>query len=83
MISLQTKSLKKSAPCAWLQLHSDIENSLRGSGIAQVRELICECHGTVVILRGRVASYYYKQVAQELVRKVDREVTIVNLVIVD
>ena len=82
MISLQNQVLEQSKDCAMCQLRTDIEQGLRGSCFVQLRNLVCECHGKVVVLRGRVDSYYYKQMAQELVRKVDRNVPIANLLTV-
>jgi len=35
------------------------------------RNLRCESHGDRVILRGVVSSYYHKQMAQEVLRRID------------
>jgi osmotically-inducible protein OsmY len=38
----------------------------------------CECEHGVVFLRGRVQSYYHKQLAQEAVGKIDGVAQVVN-----
>ncbi len=44
-----------------------------------IRQLICECDDQgVLYLRGRVASYYQKQLAQEAVSRLPGVVEIVN-----
>ena len=42
------------------------------------RDVSCECEQGVLRLRGRVSSYYQKQIAQEAVRRVDGVVEVVN-----
>ncbi len=43
-----------------------------------VRRLSCEYQGGVLILRGRVPSFYYKQLAQETVTGIEGVSQVVN-----
>ena len=43
--------------------------ALTRSPIAAMREIIVESNTTGIVLRGQVSLFYYKQLAQELVRK--------------
>ena len=47
------------------------------------RQVSCEYEQGVLLLRGRLATYYQKQVAQEAVRGLDGVVQIVNSIEVD
>lgn len=47
-----------------------------------LREVRCEGTGRTLVLRGRVASYYLKQLAQEIARRVAYGSQVVNLVVV-
>lgn len=42
---------------------------LRSGTYREVRELTCEQHGGVLILLGQVSSWYRKQMAQEVIRR--------------
>lgn len=42
---------------------------LRSSLYCEVRALTCEQHGGVLTLSGKVSSWYRKQVAQEIIRR--------------
>lgn len=44
---------------------------LRNSGYHELHLVSCEFHEGVLTLRGRVSSFYLKQVAQELIRRLD------------
>jgi osmotically-inducible protein OsmY len=46
--------------------------------LAASRQVFCENHEGVLVLRGRVSSFYEKQLAQEAVRKLDGVDQIVN-----
>jgi osmotically-inducible protein OsmY len=56
------------------------QGRLRSSSYHAIREITCEFHEGVLTLRGRVPSYYLKQVVQELIRTVDRVSEINNRV---
>jgi hypothetical protein len=51
---------------------------LSKSKIPAIRKLTVEVDATDVVLRGQVALYYYKQLAQELVRNELPEIIIRN-----
>jgi hypothetical protein len=53
---------------------------LRASPYLGVRTLDCEFHEGVLVLRGRVTSYYHKQMAQEAVRNLRHVELIINAV---
>jgi hypothetical protein len=61
-------------------LAAQAEGRLRTSGHPALQCLVCECRARILVLRGRVSSYYLKQLAQELVRRIDGTEAIVNLV---
>lgn len=44
-----------------------IRKGLRSSGHPMLRHVECDYHEGIVILRGRVPTYYLKQVAQSIV----------------
>ncbi len=48
----------------------DVESRLSRSGYLALRDLDCEVVGGMVLLRGRVPSYYLKQLAQTVVGEV-------------
>ena len=56
------------------------ESGLRTSGYRSLRVISCESHEGRLVLRGRVPSYYLKQVAQEQVRRIEGVESIVNAV---
>jgi osmotically-inducible protein OsmY len=56
------------------------QRRLRRSPYHAIRAITCEFHEGVLTLRGRVPSYYLKQVVQELIRTVDRVSEINNRV---
>ncbi len=53
---------------------------LRASTCPSVRNVRCEHHEGVLVLRGRVSSYYHKQMAQEAVRRLRGVEEICNVV---
>ena len=48
-----------------------IQEELRRSPYSCIRQLQCDYHEGVVTLRGRVPSYYLKQLAQSIARRTD------------
>jgi len=58
----------------------EAERRLRGSGYLALRDVVCEAQAGIVRLRGRLASYYLKQVAQALVADIDGVRGVVNLI---
>lgn len=59
------------------------QQRLQESSYLGLRGVVCEYHEGVLILRGHVPSFYLKQLAQTLVRKVDGVDTVVNRLTVD
>ena len=51
---------------------------LKGSRYSGVRTVSCECDRGMIVLRGRVVSYYHKQLAQEAVARIEGVAQVVN-----
>jgi hypothetical protein len=68
-------------------LNSDIEIraqlALSTSPIFQLRDLRAERDEDGLVLKGRVSSFYFKQVAQELVRNAVPKISVINQIQVD
>ena len=56
---------------------------LRDSPYNAMRQISCECKHGILFLRGRLFSFYEKQVAQETVARIDGVTQVVNEVEVD
>lgn len=54
------------------------EIQLRQNRCMCVRGLVCEYCAGKLVLRGRVPSYYYKQVAQEAVKEIEGVDQVIN-----
>jgi osmotically-inducible protein OsmY len=54
------------------------EGLLRGNPYQALKNVSCACRGGVLVLRGCVPSYYLKQVAQEVVARLDGVVAVDN-----
>ena len=54
------------------------EVQLRRNKCMCVRGLVCEYCAGKLVLRGRVPSYYYKQVAQEAVKEIEGVDQVIN-----
>jgi hypothetical protein len=52
--------------------------ALQRSRIYTLRRLQVEQHGDAIVLRGRVESFYHKQLAQELIRTAVDGVEVIN-----
>ena len=57
--------------------------ALTSNPIFALRVLRVERDGEALLISGRVSSFYYKQLAQEVVRAVARGVVVVNSIQVD
>jgi hypothetical protein len=55
------------------------ERLLQESPYYGLRHIQCDFHEGMITLRGRVASYYLKQVAQTVVRQIQRGIVVNNL----
>lgn len=62
------------------QIADNARSRLRASPYLGVRTLDCEYHEGVLVLRGQVATYFHKQIAQESVRNLAHVELIVNAV---
>lgn len=57
---------------------------IRNSGYASVfHNVRCESSSDALVLRGRVVSFYFKQLAQEIARKTDGAKVIINELVVE
>jgi osmotically-inducible protein OsmY len=64
-------------------LEDQVHNAIKNNPYVSRRNLSCETNGGRVVLRGRVQSYFQKQMAQETVRHIDGIVSIENCLEVD
>ncbi len=56
------------------------QTRLRQSSYCELRRVRCDFHEGVLTLRGRLPSYYLKQIAQTVVREIDEVDIVVNQV---
>ena len=61
-------------------IHQEAQRALAKSPIHALRELHVEQSGDRLLIRGQVASFYHKQLAQEAVRAVADGMQVVNSV---
>jgi len=54
------------------------QQCLEQSPYVTVRNVSCECEGDVLFLRGRLPSYYQKQLAQEAVAELEGVRQVIN-----
>jgi osmotically-inducible protein OsmY len=54
------------------------QDLLRHGSYPALRRIVCECNQGVLVLRGRVSSFYQKQLAQEGVAHIEGVVRVVN-----
>jgi len=64
-------------------VHQRAQLALASSPISQIRDLHVEYADELLLISGRVASFYHKQLAQEIVRSVADGTQVVNSVDVD
>jgi hypothetical protein len=55
-----------------------VRGCLQECPIPSIREVSCEYDQGVIVLRGRVPTYYYKQLSQEAAARFDGVVQVVN-----
>ena len=58
----------------------EAERRLWGSGYLALRDVSCEVHAEIARLRGRLPSYYLKQMAQAIVAEIEGVRRVVNLI---
>ena len=61
-----------------LTIQQTAQDRLRQSPHAAIREVSCEFDEGVLVLRGRVPTFYCKQLAQETIGQLEGVVQIVN-----
>jgi len=49
-------------------VQSKAQQALSSSRVFELRELLVDCDGETLVISGQVASFYHKQLAQEIVR---------------
>ncbi len=64
------------------QVLSDVRRRLRDAGHRVLRQVSCEYSNGAVVLRGRVPSYYVKQIAQSVLMASPIVDQVVNLLVV-
>jgi osmotically-inducible protein OsmY len=79
-VEQQVKSVPRQAERS---VQHELDARLREYLFHAGRQVSCEFHEGVVILRGHVGSFHDKQMAQELARKVDGVKIVVNRLVVD
>ena len=72
-----------SKPCEPQCLSDQATSALRHCSKLRFCQVECDVREGMAILRGAVASYYLKQLAQEVVRKLDGIDHVVNRLVVD
>ena len=65
------------------RVFSEAQAALVHSPIFALRGLQVNCQGESLVLSGRVATFYHKQLAQEMVRSVSEGIEVVNSIHVD
>jgi osmotically-inducible protein OsmY len=73
--AIKTSSLPTSRA---LRVSERVENRLRNSAYSALRSLYCETYEGITILRGRLPTYYLKQIAQTVATQVEGVTEIVN-----
>ena len=53
------------------RIEESAESRLRRSGYLALRDINCTCHDEEITLRGRLPTYYLKQLAQHLVAEIE------------
>ena len=65
------------------EVENQAQAALHSSPIFALRVLRVERNGESLLISGRVSSFYYKQLAQEVVRSVSEGLQVVNSIDVD
>ena len=64
------------------RLAEQAESRLRTNSYYALKQVSCECRHGTLILRGSLPSYYLKQIAQEMVVRLDGVTQVVNQIAV-
>ncbi len=65
-------------PVGYFEIAEAAKECLRNSPYRALRGVTCECDRGVLLLRGRLSSFYHKQLAQEAVAGVRGVSQVVN-----
>ncbi len=66
-----------------MEVENQAQAALHSSPIFALRDLRVERNGESLLISGRVSSFYYKQLAQEVVRSVSEGLQVVNSIDVE
>ncbi len=66
-----------------IDVENQAQSALSASPIFALRDLHVRRDGDRLLLHGRVRSFYHKQLAQEVVRAVARDLQVINSIDVD
>ncbi len=64
--------------CSSQNLTAAVRECLRECPIPAIREVSCQCDQGVIVLRGRVPTYYCKQLSQDAVARFEGVLQVVN-----
>lgn len=70
----------KEAGSPTTKVEKDARRRLTRSSYRSVRDVACEYHEGILVLRGHVSSFFLKQLAQEAVREVAGVDKVVNVI---
>ena len=65
-------------PLRFPEIAKAANECLRNSPYRALRAISCECDQSVLLLRGRLPSFYHKQLAQEAVARVGGVSQVIN-----
>ncbi len=68
----------RECPLRFLEIAEAANERLRNSPYRALRKVVCECDQSVLLLRGRLACFFHKQLAQEAVAGVRGVSRVVN-----
>lgn len=71
------------APTILDDLQPRAQAALANSPFYELRELLVECRDDALLISGCVSSFYHKQLAQEVVRSVCTDRTVINSISVE
>lgn len=71
MLETNTLPAQAAKPANITRIESEAERRLHGSSSFFLRKVTCEFHDGILVLRGQLPSYHHKQMAQELVFRID------------
>ena len=65
------------------QLRLELEKGLKDNGHTRMKKIEISCMGTEIVIRGKVESYYAKQMVLSVVKRIVGGMTIMDNVSVD